>query len=178
VNRIQQYWRELSIVCLSAFPVEHLLARLGAFIDVYPPLLDAKISAYLLWYLGFDATQQGVYVSLPTGAIEIYGPCSSFGMMFYLWQFSAVFLLTFPLSRNRGIVLVVLSTLMALIVNGVRLSLLAVIVSHQDQAGFAYWHGSSGAQIFSTVAVLLFGCLCSVLMKDTQSREDNLGETL
>ncbi len=150
-----QYWRELLIMGILSSPGEHM----GRFISFIPNQLlsplDAKFSAYLLWYLSFDAVSEGNKVLLPTGAIEVLPVCSSYGMVFFLWQCTIILTLTFNLSRREGIRLFCIAPIIAIIVNAMRLALLTFLAAEDNRAAFNYWHNSSGGDIFGAIAILV-----------------------
>ena len=151
---LAQYWRELLIMGIFSFPGEHL----GRFISFIPDQLlshiDAKFSAYLLWYLSFDVVTEGNKVLLPTGAIEINPACSSYGIIFFLWQCTIILILVFNLSRRQGIRLFWIGPLIAIPVNAMRLALLVFLVAEDNQTGFDYWHSGSGGDIFAAIAMV------------------------
>lgn len=129
--------------------------------QVLPPLLGDALqhwtawgSAGLLQYLTFDVRLDGTWVHLPTGAVEVRYPCSPGPLLVALlqaalllrglayWngaQHSWVRTLAWVLGLGFGITLV-------------RVAFLAVVV-HRP-ALFDYWHGDTGSQLVSMVAVL------------------------
>ena len=152
-SKIVQYWREILIVSFTGIPSEHIFSflRLAPIISI----MDAKISRLLLWYVGFDVYQKDNLVILPTGSIKIGGACSSLDLLVLLWQCCLVICLCFAIKRNQKILLWLWSTLIALGVNGIRLCLMALLIANDRQEAFHYWHGSAGAEIFTTIAILL-----------------------
>lgn len=152
-SRIGQYWREISIVSLTGIPWEHISSVVLPVAKI--SILDAKISRLMLWYVGFDVFQRDNLVILPKGAIQIAGACSSFDLLGLMWQSCLVICLYFTLKKNQQLFLWICSTLIALGVNGVRLCLMAILVANNRTSAFKYWHGSAGAEIFTTVAILI-----------------------
>ncbi|WP_229642762.1 archaeosortase/exosortase family protein [Waterburya agarophytonicola] len=152
-SKIGQYWREIFIVSLTGIPWEHISSVVFPVAKV--SILDAKISRLMLWYVGFDVSQRDNLVILPKGAIQIAGPCSSFDLLGLMWQSCLVICLYFTLKKNQQVLLWICSTLIALGVNGVRLCLMALLVANNRTAAFDYWHGSAGAEIFTTAAILI-----------------------
>ena len=152
-SKLGQYKRELIIVSLTAIPWEHIFSLLSPVDKI--SILDAKVSRLMLWYVGFDVSQTENLVILPTGAIQIAGACSSFNLLGLLWQSCLVMCLYFVLKRSQKVWLWICSTAIALVVNGMRLCLMALLVANDRQSAFDYWHGSAGAEIFTTVAILL-----------------------
>ena len=157
VSKIGQYWREISIVSLSGIPTEHIASVLFPVAQV--SILDAKISRLMLWYVGFDVAQKDNLVILPTGAIKIAGACSTFDLLGLLWQSCLVICLYFTLKRNQQLLLFVLSSIIAFGVNGIRLCLMALLVANKNTEAFDYWHGSAGAEIFTTAAILILAAV-------------------
>lgn len=157
VSRIGQYWREIVIVSLTGIPTEHIASVLLPVAQV--SILDAKISRLMLWYVGFDVAQKDNLVILPTGTISIAGACSTFDLLGLLWQSCLVICLYFSLKRNQQLLLFVLSTIIAFGVNGIRLCLMALLVANKNTSAFDYWHGSAGAEIFTTVAILILAAV-------------------
>lgn len=159
----KQYWRELSIVWILAFPLAILLGYVDRGLAI--TTIDAKLATFFLWYIGFEVTREGVQVILPTGAIEIYLGCSSLQAVISLAQLSLLVSLLFPLRVYQILVMLGGGVLIALSVNAVRLGLMAFLVANSDQSAFQYWHGSQGGQIFSTLSFVLFGALVYCLLE-------------
>ena len=152
-SKIIQYWREIFIVSLTGIPWEHISSLVFSVEQV--SILDAKISRLMLWYVGFDVAQKDNLVILPKGAIQIAGACSSFDLLGLMWQSCLVICLYFSVKRNQQLLLWICSTLIALGVNGVRLCLMALLVANSRTSAFDYWHGSAGAEIFTTAAIFI-----------------------
>ena len=116
--------------------------------------LTAQVSAFLLHYVGFDVTQEGVYIYLTQGSVEVLYFCTGGPLIALLFQLTLVLMLITPISWDllwkllSGIVGV------GFLLGTVRVAILAVVVS--DQEAFDYWHGSEGNQIFSLVAFSLW----------------------
>ncbi|MEM8828934.1 MAG: cyanoexosortase A [Cyanobacteria bacterium P01_G01_bin.19] len=152
-SKIFQYWRELIIVMTTGIPWEHLFNFISATDNI--SLIDARIARLMLWYVGFDVHQTSNLVILPEGSIQIAGPCSSFALLGLMWQFSLIICFYFSLTKNQKILLWLGSTVIAFGVNGVRLCLMALLVANKQEEAFHYWHGHAGAEIFTTIAILL-----------------------
>ncbi|MFW6316668.1 MAG: archaeosortase/exosortase family protein [Cyanobacteriota bacterium] len=116
--------------------------------------LTAQVSAFLLHYVGFDVTQEGVYIYLTQGSVEVLYFCTGGPLIALLFQLTLVLMLITPISWNllwkllSGIVGV------GFFLGTVRVAILAVVVS--DKEAFDYWHGSEGNQIFSLIAFSLW----------------------
>ncbi len=162
VKGIKQYWQELLILIVLLLPLELLAQQIDKIINV--SLLAAKFSTFVLWYLGFEVSRQGVSVILPTGAIEIYPACSGLNAILLLLQLAFLFIIVFPIQWYKKILVPVISIFLAFTINVIRLVLMAVVVASSNQEAFQYWHGEDGAKIFSTISILMFGMFCRSLI--------------
>lgn len=167
-RKVRQYWRELAIVGLSAFPFKYIFFLLS--IPEATTVIDAKFSSYVLWYAGFSVFQQGNRVILPTGIIQVEEACSSFILIWLLLQLSLVFCLTFSVRSRQKVLLLLAAIFIGFVVNGLRLCVMALVVANNNQAAFEYWHGSSGAEMFTSIAFLLLGLFYIVITRDSPKK--------
>ena len=121
--------------------------------------IDAKITAFMLHYIGFNVGREGNIVSLPNGAIAIAGGCSSISPISTMLPIIAMFLLVYPTSKNKKILVCIGAFFAIFFINAIRLSLLAILVNKFDTTTFEYWHGGEGAGIFSNLIVFLIAAL-------------------
>ena len=162
---LKQYWQEFLILC---FMIPHS----GVLSQVFNiSALTAEFSVMLLWCLGFDASRQGVYVILPTGSVEVNPGCSGYGSMVQLLGLATLFLLMFPTNRFQKLWIPIVSVLLGFAINGIRVAIMAVLATSQDQAAFAYWHNDEGSLVFSLISVLLFGLLCYFSIQQEQTAD-------
>ncbi len=112
--------------------------------------LTAKISSFLLHYVGFDVTNQGVNIYLSQGSVEVLYFCTGGPLISLLFQLTLVLVLINPISWRLFFKLILGIIAIGFFLGIIRVSLLAVVVS--DQAAFDFWHGSEGNQIFSLIA--------------------------
>lgn len=167
VKGLNQYWQELLILAYTIIPP----GLIGVFVDV--SLLTAKASAFILHYVGFNVTRQGVYLRLPNGSIEVYHGCSGVNAILQLLGLALVFLLMFPTTRNQKIIVPIMAIVIAFFVNSARIALLAVIVSLSQPEAFKYWHEGNGSVVFSMISVAIFGLFCwfFILREEPQKEE-------
>ncbi|MCL6433798.1 MAG: cyanoexosortase A [Leptolyngbyaceae cyanobacterium HOT.MB2.61] len=152
-----QYWRELIIFGLLA--LYRVLEVLLQSIDL--PLLTAKAAMFMLWYSGFQVQQNGVFLNLPTGRVEVYGACSGIHTILLMLSIAVLFLLMFPVySDAKKIVCLVVAVLIGFLVNSARVALMAILVAFSNDGAFEYWHSGNGSLIFSMISVGLFGLFC------------------
>ena len=170
VKSLKQYWQELIIIFVLSIPVGTLYL-VDKLID--SSTLAAKFSNFLLWYLGFQVHRQGVFVILPTGSIEIYSGCSGLNLMFLLIKLAIIFILLFRLKLSQKLLVPLIALSIAFILNGVRVTIMAILVASSNQTAFHYWHGDEGGQIFSTTAILIFGIVCQYMLKQSDNKPNN-----
>lgn len=152
---LKQYWQELLLLAFIIIPPGLILR----FFDV--TLLTAKFSAFLLWCLGFDVSRQGLFITLPTGRVEVGFGCSGVNGMLQLLGLALLFLFMFPETKpKQKIVLPVLAIIIAFIVNSVRVAILALLVAHSHLQSFDYWHTGTGSQLFPLIGVGILGLFC------------------
>ncbi len=167
VKGLKQYWVELVILLAINAPVGILREQLDL------TMLTAKFGNAILSYLGFEVSRQGVNIILPTGAVEVNQACSGFEGIVRLLKLSVLFLVMFPVSLARSILVPIVAILVAFAVNGVRVALMAILVAYSNKESFEYWHKGDGAQIFFLISTVVFGLFCYFISKkdDSDDRE-------
>jgi cyanoexosortase A len=155
---MKQYQHEIGLLILFAIPPGLVLL----FFD--PSLLTAKFAGFALWCLGFQVSVQGITVSLPRGAIEVYTGCSGVTIMLQLLGVAVMNLFLVIPKLYQKILIPAIAVLSAFMVNGLRVALLAVIVALGNQEAFEYWHVGNGSLVFSTIAVVIFSLICQQLL--------------
>lgn len=164
---LKQYWRELLILCFLA-PSPGTLSLL---IDT--STFTAQFATAILWYLGFEVSRQGVYVTLPTGSIEVYPGCSGIESMLHLLGLAVLFLVMFPTNWLEKILVPIVAILVAFVVNGVRVALMAVLAASSNPQALEYWHKGDGSLLFSMISVVILGLFCLFLLR--QGNPENHG---
>jgi cyanoexosortase A len=156
---LKQYRQELIILFFLGLP----RALLSSLVDISP--FTAKFSAFLLWYLGFEVTRQGVHIALPTGGVEVHANCSGLGAMTYMLGLAVLFIVLFPTERVKEILVLIVSVSLAFVVNGVRVALMAVLSASSNKQAFNYWHIGNGSMIFAMISVSIFGLFCLLMLR-------------
>ena len=166
---LKHYRREFLILSFVIVPMTSLMT----LIDLSQ--VTAGFASNVLWHLGFDVTQQGVDIILPTGTVEVYEGCS--GITFIVQSVTLAFLLLvlFTTSLIQKLFIPILAVVIAFTVNGVRVALMAVLYASYDRQLFDYWHTGYGSQIFSIISMALFG-LCCYFMVAHLEMSDKLRE--
>jgi cyanoexosortase A len=165
------FWRELAMVAISVIPTAHLMPYLDRMINF--SLLAAKFSSIILYYAGFEVTRQDLIISLPKGAIEVFYGCSGLPAIVSLLQLGALFVIFCPVPRIIVLLLPLIGAVIAFTVNGVRIGLMALLIDAQDRPAFEYWHGDSGAQIFSLISMFIFCWICEWIWERSHSETNS-----
>jgi cyanoexosortase A len=147
---LKQYKKELFL--LTSFSIINIVPTLPIKISIF----TAKLSAFVLWYLGYEVKRVGVYIHLPTGSIEVASGCSGMNLICYLLSITILFLIMSPIKRRQTFIVPIVTILIAFIVNGLRVALMAVVIANKQMEAFEYWHHGDGSLIFSLIAVSLF----------------------
>lgn len=170
----KQFWQELTILFFLGVPKAAILS----FIDITPlAVLTAKYSTLLLWYTGFEVSLQDNYINLPTGGIKVAGECAGLEWMCHLLTLAVIGLFMFPPKPKRRILVPIVAVLIAFIVNGVRIAILAAIAAQQHQPTFHYWHVGGGSSVFGIITVLIFGLFYWFLLHEQEVEKQKITES-
>ncbi|MEM0978857.1 MAG: cyanoexosortase A [Cyanobacteria bacterium P01_H01_bin.58] len=154
---LRQVWRELGILLALGLP-----GIIAAYVvDISP--VTARFSTALLWYAQVDVVRDGLnifYISdngVISGGVEVYAGCSGLESMAYLLGLSGLCLVMFPISGWKRYFTPLMGLILGFVINGVRVSLMTVLVGLGRYEAFDYWHIGDGSLLFGLLAVLAFG---------------------
>lgn len=164
---LKQYWQELLIFCFLV-PSPGTLTLL---IDI--STITAKFAATILWYMGFEVYRKGVYIYFPNGGIEVYPGCSGIENMLHLLGLAVIFLFMFPTKLIEKFLLPLVAVLIAFLVNGVRVAILAIFAGSANPQALEYWHKGDGSLIFSMIGVGMLGLFCLFLLRQGEYEEQD-----
>ena len=166
---LKQYWQELLLLFFPGAAYVTLLFLMDL------PALTAKFATFVLWYLGFKVYRQGVNINLPTGWVEVNQACSGLETILQLWVLAVLFLVMFPITGHKKILVPVVATFLGFVINAARVALMAILVASSNLKTFEYWHNGNGSLIFSMISVLIFGLFCLVLLRlDEPQKQDSI----
>ncbi|UKO98934.1 cyanoexosortase A [Nostoc sp. UHCC 0870] len=166
---IKQYKQEL--ILLFFFNIPHIVIL--PLIDI--SALTAKFATYMLWYLGFEASVEGVSVVLPQGSVVVYHGCSGLSNILNLIRLTVMFLILFPLKGSKQKILVFsASVVIAFLTNSMRIAVMAILTAAHNQVGFDYWHKGKGSLIFPIISTAILGIIYYFLL----TRENNAATTV
>ena len=121
--------------------------------------MDAKLTAFILHYIGLKVFRQGSIVSLLNGSIEIFTGCSSISPILAMFPILLAFILIYHTSKIKKMFVCISAVLSIYLVNAIRLSLLVISVNKADTANFEYWHSGEGNGIISNLIVVVIAGL-------------------
>ena len=168
VKHLRQYWQELVIIFALNIPVELFVDRI-TILAVY----TAKFTTLLLSYLGIPFYSEGVNIILANGkAVEVAAGCSGWETIFPLLKLSVLFIILFPTGLVTKIFVPIVAFSIAFLVNGVRVTIMALLVGYSSRESFEYWHQGTGSQIFFLSATLLFGAFCYLVSRNKEDEQE------
>lgn len=159
--RLLPYWREGFLAVVLMIPPVVSNYVLKHFWGYKLQIAIAKISSFLMHYVGFEIQRQGITIALPHGAVAVAYECTGGDILILLWQLCVPTILLLPISRLQKIIMPIWTVALILILGSVRVTIMAILVN--NSALFDYWHGPAGNQIFSTLSICIFGGICSWL---------------
>ena len=149
---------------LKSFCVLALLPVVSAVNTLTPlgPLsvVTAWLAKQMLSICGYTAVQLGTLVKLQGGGVIVSGACAGLSMILQLLLVAVIFALAFPMRhRWQNGLLIVVAPLLGMVVNGMRITLLALVVTSSlpnRQWWFEFFHDHWGSLLFSGVGMQLF----------------------
>lgn len=144
--------------------------------------VTAQLSWLMLSALGFQPIVTGNKVMLSSGGVTITGYCTGVDQLMVCLVVAAIFLMVFPLRYwSHRFIALAIASVAALIVNAIRISILAWLVSLPNRSGmvaFEFLHDSYGGLVFSLIAVGVFGWSYTALVDKEIAFISTLGPAL
>ena len=149
---------------LKSFCVLALLPVVSAVSTLTPlgPLsvATAWLAKQMLSICGYTAVQLGTLVKLQGGGVIVGGACAGLGMLLQLLLVAVIFAMAFPMRhRWQNGLMIVMAPLLGIVVNGMRITLLALFVTSSlpnRMWWFEFFHEHWGSLLFSGVGMQLF----------------------
>lgn len=169
---LRQYTGELFALFILGLPKLLPLSLINTLLSP----ITAKLSAFLLWYTGFDVLRSGVYIHLPSAnqSIEVASGCSGLEQILHMLGLGILFIIIFPLNRLSKIFLPIVAAIIGFVINAARVALMVVILKGDNQEAFEYWHHGDGSLLFSTIAVSVFGLFCWFILGQGKSKNGDV----
>ena len=160
---------------LTVYPRIGLISRF-VWELLFPDQLLEKVMAVIasagMRVIGFPATQEGVFITFPKGAVEVGWGCNGLDMAITIAAAGLFMGLLYKQKRTQMIWLTGLGAMIALIANIPRLMLVTIAHVYWGEWWFHFWHGFWGGQIFSGVLFTLYyyALMALVDQKPSKSR--------
>lgn len=156
------------LLCIGLLPKPAEISR-GIWQAVTPPEALERFMAWsgslALHAINQPAIAQGIYISLPNGAVKIGWGCNGFDMAATMAVASFVLGLFLKQSRSKIILLMVVGVVLALIFNIPRIVLVSIAAVYWGEYWFNFWHDSWGSQIFVSVLFTIYYYVIMGLVK-------------
>lgn len=146
------------LIIFALLPLMRLLLMQVPMADL--SRTTAWLSGSLLMLCGFPVQHLGASLYIPGGGVAVAGACSGVLIMFQLFMVAGIFMVAFPMRyRWQNLTMMAMAPLLAWLVNGVRIALLALITASSYPAKtwwFDFFHHDWGSQFFSGAAMGVF----------------------
>jgi cyanoexosortase A len=164
-KELKQYWLELLLVCLLFLPSDTLGWLFNKYFHIQT--LTAKFAAYLLYYLGFNITSQNqdVFLNLSTGEhfiASVNYSCTGVSMIMLMLKLTLLLESLLKMKRWQHFLFPIAAVAIGFVLGSIRVCIMTLLLPQPDK--FNYWHGTDGAQIFSTAAILIFFGFCYLIL--------------
>jgi cyanoexosortase A len=120
----------------------------------------AWLAKQMLSICGYTALQLGTLVKLQGGGVSVGGPCAGLGILLQLLLVAVIFAMAFPMRRRwQNVLMIVVAPLLGMVVNGIRITLLALFVTSNLPNKFwwfDFFHDHWGSLLFSGLGMQLF----------------------
>ena len=154
---VKQFRHEI-LLCIAITLLPLLFAFIGTLssqTDLFSiTILSAKLTSFLLWYVGFDPITQGQIVYVNGGAIDIYYGCTGIPLFIQLLSLALLTVLIFPDLCPKRSLIFILPFILSLVLSTIRLAIMVLVVKDTD--AFEFWHGIEGGNLFVTLAMVTF----------------------
>ena len=162
-------WKVWALVVALSVPPRTLPLVLETLLDRPLRVATAAAAAFGLHFLGFDVAQQGTFIQLPSGTVEVEFACTGAALLGLLLQVSVLLAVVTAWAKLGGMILG--SVAIAALLSTVRVAIMAAVVG--NEALFQFWHGSGGGQVFTLIALAILSY--STLGKDERLATHNNG---
>jgi cyanoexosortase A len=156
LNKLGSFLPSLSVLAL--LPV----LRAVLWLTPVGPLsvATAWLTRQMLSLCGYPAVQIGTLVKLQGGGVSVAGACAGLSILLQLLLVAVIFAMAFPMRhRWQNGLMIVLAPLLAMLVNGMRITLLALLTTSSlpgKQWWFDFFHEHWGSLVFSGLGMQLF----------------------
>ncbi len=109
-----------------------------------------------LQWIGFPATQSGMLINFPEGAVEVGWGCNGLDMAITMAAVGLFLGIFYKQQPAETMVSMLVAAVLALLFNIPRLMLVAVAYVYWGEGWFKFWHGFWGGQIFVGILLTIY----------------------
>ena len=155
-SKLRPFFKSLCVLAL--FPVVSAVSMLTPLGPL--SVATAWLAKQMLSLCGYTAVQLGTLVKLQGGGVIVSGACAGLGILLQLLLVAVIFAMAFPMRHHwQNGLLIVVAPLLGMVVNGMRITLLALFVTSSlpnRQWWFDFFHDHWGSLLFSGLGMQLF----------------------
>ena len=159
---------------LTVYPRIGLISRFVWELFTPPQFLEKTMAGgatLAMKAIGFPATHQGVFITFPTGAVEVGWGCNGLDMAITIAAAGLFMGLLYKQKRRQMIWLIIAAAVVALLANIPRLMLVTIAHVYWGEWWFHFWHGFWGGQIFSGVLFTIYYYVVEALTKQAPPKK-------
>ena len=163
----RQFMMPTFFVGLTVYPRIGLISRfVWELFFPYQALekVMASVASVGMRAIGFPATQQGIFITFPEGAVEVGWGCNGLDMAITIAAAGLFMGLLYRQKRSQMIWLISAATVVSLVANVPRLMLVTIAHVYWGPWWFHFWHGFWGGQIFSGILFTIYYYVAEALM--------------
>jgi cyanoexosortase A len=155
-SKLRPFFKSLCVLALlPVVSAVSMLTPLGPL-----SVATAWLAKQMLSLCGYTAVQLGTLVKLQGGGVIVSGACAGLGILLQLLLVAVIFAMAFPMRHHwQNGLLIVVAPLLGMVVNGMRITLLALFVTSSlpnRQWWFDFFHDHWGSLLFSGLGMQLF----------------------
>ncbi|PSN19039.1 exosortase/archaeosortase family protein, partial [filamentous cyanobacterium CCP5] len=156
---------------LTTYPRVGLITRgLWDFFTPYQFLETnmAAVASFAMRIIGFPATQEGVYITFPEGAVEVGWGCNGLDMALSIAATGLFMGILYKQQRVQMVMLIAIAAFISLLFNIPRLMLVTIAHVYWGPWWFNFWHGFWGGQIFVGLLLTVYYYVMMALIDNTK----------
>ncbi|WP_242036459.1 cyanoexosortase C [Leptolyngbya sp. FACHB-321] len=162
------YPLSIFLICLGLLPKPAEISRALWRSFTAPEMLErfmAWAGGAALRTVGQPAAVDGIFISLPSGSVEVGWGCNGFDMAMTMVVASLVLGLFLKQSGPKVMALMVIGAMLALVSNIPRIMLVTYAAVYWGKYWFDFWHDSWGSQIFVSVIFTIYYYVIMAVLK-------------
>ncbi len=172
ISFFRQFILPTFFIGLTVYPRIGLISRFVWELFVPYQALEkvmASIASAGMRVIGFPATQEGVFITFPEGAVQVGWGCNGLDMAITIAAAGFLMGLLYKQKPTQMGWLILVGALIALAANIPRLMLVTIAHVYWGEWWFHFWHGFWGGQIFSGVLFTLYYYVLMALVSQKKS---------